>query len=447
VRADLTVADLSRIIRRIEDKHRARGHAPPSASLEEILGGATEEIDGARVFVVRRRFELGHLHGRTPLGGGCEPPLDALGLLARSDLPRLMSPNLLYLDTETTGLAGGTGTYAFLVGLGFFADAAFEVRQYFLRDLDEEPALLAALEREFKRFDGVVTYNGSGFDLPLLETRFVLGRRRFPDGMPHLDLLAPARRLWSARLGDCRLGTIEQHVLRFNRSHDLPGAVIPSVYFEYLRRKRVDELPRVFDHNRHDILSLAALLGWVLAAVARAPAPDLHPEELLGLGRLLEARDVERSVACYRMALDRGLASPSRERLLLRLAAAEKRRTRWDAACALWEDAIGATPGFDPRPWEEIAKVHEHRRRDLVSARAVVETAIARAQGEGISAGVLGAFQHRLARITRRLQGEDNAPSASSHAARAREATAPGDCPSAGAQTWPPHSPCAMSRA
>jgi uncharacterized protein YprB with RNaseH-like and TPR domain len=427
VRADFTVADLSRIIRRIEDKHRARPQPSPRASLEEMLAGATEEIDGARVFVVRRRFELGHLHGRTPLGGGRDAPSDALGFLARSGPPIPARPNLLYLDTETTGLAGGTGTYAFLVGLGFFTDAAFEVRQYFLRDLDEEPALLAALETEFKRFDGLVTYNGSGFDLPLLETRFVLGRRRFPGAMPHLDLLAPARRLWSARLGDCRLGTIEQHVLRFTRSNDLPGAVIPSVYFEYLRRKRVGELPRVFDHNRHDILSLAALLGWVLAAVARAPAPDLHPEELLGLGRIFEASDIERSVDCYRMALDLGLASPNRERLLLRLAAAEKRRTRWEAACALWEDAISATPSFDPRPWEEIAKVHEHRRRDFVAARAVVETAIARARDEGIAPGVLGAFQHRLARISRRLQADSKGPTASPHALTGREVTAPGD--------------------
>ena len=273
-----------------------------------------------------------------------------------------------------------------------------------MRDLDEEPALLAALDTEFRRFDGFVTYNGAGFDLPLLETRFVLARRRFPDEVPHLDLLAPARRLWSARLTDCRLGTIEQHVLRFSRPDDLPGALIPSVYFDYLRRKQPGELPRVFDHNRHDILSLAALTGWVGAAVARAPMPDLHPEELLGLGRLWEAGDVERSLACYRMALEHGLASPSRERLLLRLAAAEKRRTRWDEACALWEDAIGAARGFDPRPWEEIAKVHEHRRRDPAAARAVVETALARARQDGYAPErARGASQHRLDRLSRRL--------------------------------------------
>jgi hypothetical protein len=310
---------------------------------------------------------------------------------------------LLYVDAETTGLAGGTGTYAFLVGAGFFDGAAFEVRQYFMRDLDEEPALLAALDGLFRQFDGLVTFNGTGFDLPLLETRFVLARRRFPADVFHLDLLGPARRLWSARLSDCRLATLEQHVLRFARHDDLPGAFIPAVYFEWLRRKQPGPLARVFEHNRHDVLSLAALTGWVTAAVARAPEADLEPEELAGVGRIWEAADLERGIACYRMALERGLGAPGRERVILRLAAVEKRRTRWDEACALWHAAIDGADRFDPRPWEEIAKVHEHRRRDLAAARAIVEQALGRARQARAPETVLGAFGYRLERLTRRL--------------------------------------------
>src|SRR5260370_30052753 len=113
----------------------------------------------------------------------------------------------------------------------------------------------------------------------------VLGRRRVPGTVFPVDLLGPARRLWSDRLADCRLGTVEQHALRFTRDDDLPGALIPTVYFEYLRRKRPDELPRVFEHNRHDILSLAALTGWVADAVVRAPVPELEPEALAALRR------------------------------------------------------------------------------------------------------------------------------------------------------------------
>ena len=399
---DLT--ELTRIIRRIEAKSRIRPPAGAPRSLEGLLDGAVEENERGRLLVVRRRFPVDHRHGDQSLLAARDAAPRALSLLARAGADLAEGRRLLYLDTETTGLAGGTGTYAFLVGVGFFDGDHFEVRQLFMRDLDEEPALLTHLEEIFQRFDGFVTYNGSGFDLPLLETRFVLGRRRFPGTVFHVDLLGPARRLWSDRLADCRLGTVEQHALRFTRDDDLPGALIPTVYFEYLRRKRPDELPRVFEHNRHDILSLAALTGWVADAVVRAPVPEFEPEALAGLGRLLELSEPERSLACYRMALDSGLPTPFRERLLLRLAQGEKRRARWDEARALWEAAARAPRAFDPRPWEEIAKVHEHRRRDLPAARRVVEEALELARRHRASERVLAAFEHRLERLARRLE-------------------------------------------
>jgi uncharacterized protein YprB with RNaseH-like and TPR domain len=396
-------SDLRQVIRRLETRSRLRPPAHRALSLEAALGGTVEETERGRLLVVSRRFPAGHLHGAQPLGLARAIAPEPLALLGHAAAPPPESHRLLYLDTETTGLAGGTGTYAFLVGAGFFDGEEFEVRQYFMRDLDEEPALLAALEELFRRFDGFVTYNGAGFDLPLLETRFILGRRRWRGDVFHAEMLGPARRLWSARLADCRLGTVEQHVLRFTREDDVPGHLIPSVYFEYLRRKLPGELIRVFDHNRHDILSLAALAGWVADALARAPVPGWHPEELAGMGRLLETADPERGRACYRMALDRGLESPGRERLLLRLGQREKRLARWDEARALWEEAARSRHGFDPRPWEEIAKVHEHRQRDFAAARAVVEEALARARRHRASGRVLEAFEYRLERLTRRL--------------------------------------------
>ncbi len=402
--SDVSLSELGHVIRRLEAKSLLRRPAVRAASLEEALGGTVEETEHGRVLLVRRRFDLGHRHGQQTLSRAGEIAPGPLGVLARAGAPAA-GGRLLYLDTETTGLAGGTGTYAFLVGVGLFDGNGFEVRQYFMRDLDEEPALLAALDALFRDFDGFVTYNGAGFDLPLLETRFVLARRRWPGDRFHLDLLAAARRLWSARLADCRLGTLEQHVLRFTREDDLPGAMIPAVYFDYLRRKQAGELPRVFEHNRHDILSLVALTGWVAAAVARAPGPDLHPEELVGLGRLWETMDLDRGLACYRMALDRGLGSPGRERVLLQLARREKGLARWDEARALWQAATRSEHGFDPRPWEEIAKVYEHRQRDFAAARAVVEEALSRARAHLASGRVLGAFEYRLERLTRRLIG------------------------------------------
>ncbi len=399
---DLSISDLAEVIRRLQSKSRLRPPAGRTVSLEEMLGSTVEETGAGRVLLVRRRFDLEHRHGHQALRRARDIAPAPLSLLARVDPVLLGGRRLLFLDTETTGLAGGTGTYAFLVGVGFFDGDGFEVRQYFMRDLDEEPALLAAVDALLRDFDGIVTYNGTGFDLPLLETRFVLARRRWPGDRVHLDLLGAARRLWSARLADCRLGTLERHVLHFTREDDVPGALIPAVYFDYLRRKRPGELPRVFEHNRHDILSLAALTGWVATAVAGAPEADRHPEELVGLGRLWEVMDLDRGLACYRMALDRGLESPGRERVLLRLARREKGLARWDEARALWEAATRSEHGFDPRPWEEIAKLHEHRRRDFTAARAVVEEALSRARVRLAPERVLGSFEHRLERLARR---------------------------------------------
>src|SRR5207247_396901 len=240
------IPDLSRVIQRLEATRRINVASRQMSSLEDLLGGVVEETERGRVLVVRRRFEAGHLHGRQLLDAARGMADAPLALLTRTGAPPA-GPRLLYLDTETTGLAGGTGTYAFLVGVGFFDGETFEVRQYFMRDLDEEPALLDPLD-------------------PL----------------------------------------------------------IPSVYFEYLRRKAPGELPRVFEHNRHDILSLAALAGRVADAVARAPGPEFGVEELAGLGRLWEAVDPDRGEACYRMALAGGLLSPARVRVLVRRGGSEK---------------------------------------------------------------------------------------------------------------------------
>ena len=393
------LVELREIIRRIEARPRAERPARRPASLEAAVGGAIEETEQGPVLVVRRRVPLDDGDG-TPLAATAAIPEQALALLARA--PGGAARRLLYLDTETTGLAGGTGTYAFLVGVGFVDGADFEVRQYFLRDLDEEPALLAALAALLREFDGLVTYNGTGFDLPLLETRFVLGRQRGWPGEPfHVDLLPPARRLWGARLDDCRLGTVERYVLGIVRDDDIPGALIPSVYFEYLRRRAIGALPRVFAHNRQDILSLAALTGWAAALLARAPSPELDAVELAGLGRLWDAADRERAEACYRMALERGLPGPSRDRVLALLAWREKRRARWGEARRLWDTAARAQAGFDARPWEEVAKIDEHRLRDLATARAVVHEALGRARAANASARVLAALDHRLARLVR----------------------------------------------
>jgi uncharacterized protein YprB with RNaseH-like and TPR domain len=394
--------DLRRIVRRIETRQPPRAAPEPP---ENVLGGEVVDTGAGPLLVVRHRYPLAHRHGRLSLASALAAPLDLLAALARQDSPPGAVTGLLFIDTETTGLAGGTGTYAFLVGTGAFetggADGdGFVVTQYFMRDLDEEPALLAALAPALARATAIVSFNGAGFDLPLLETRFVLARRRWPATLPHLDLLRPARRVWTACMPDCRLTTLERDVLGLVREDDVYGSLIPALYFEFLRSRRAGPLVRVFAHNRDDVLSLAVLLGWFSEALGGTPT--LAAPEWAGIGRLWEPVDLDRALACYRRALEAGLTGDYAHWVRLRLAWWEKRSARWEAACALWEAA--ARHGvFDPRPWEELAKFHEHRRRDFAAARLVVSAALDVARSAGVAGRVVEAFTHRLGRIDRRL--------------------------------------------
>lgn len=390
--------ELRQIIRRIEARTTPRPAAEP---IEQVITGEVVDAGGGPLFVVRHEFPRGHRHGRQPLDDAFAIRADTLGVLARAGDEPLDPERLVYLDTETTGLAGGTGTYAFLVGVGALEGGRFVVTQYFMRDLDEEPALLAALAPRLEGASGVVSFNGTGFDLPLLETRFVLARRRWPADLGQVDLLRPARRVWTWAFPDCRLGTLEREALGLEREDDVPGAMIPALYFQYLRSRHARPLARVFVHNRDDVVALAALLAWFGSAL-RGAAAALAPLERFGLARLLEPTDPDRSLDLYRSALAGGLTGFAAMVACLRAAALEKRRERWDVACDLWRTALGIGV-FDPRPWEELAKFHEHRRRDFAGARQFVADALVLAHTAGAQARVVDAFRYRLARLDRRL--------------------------------------------
>ena len=302
------------------------------------------------------------------------PPENVTVLSGNPDLAGFDLTRAVFLDTETTGLSGGTGTAAFLVGTGHLTGDRFVVRQYFMRDYNEEPALLARLAEDLSAFSGVITYNGSQFDLPLLETRYRLDRSPSPLlGVPHLDLLQPARRLWKARFGCCRLQTLEAALLGVRRVRDVPGQEIPQIYFRYIRGRGAGSLGRVLQHNYVDVLSLAALLSRALDWVGGAEPDD--PHDAYSLGRVLErARLYERAEAEFRRALRLG---PGRLEIpvLMRLGYRIKRRGDHPAAARLWERA--AEQG-ECRAFRELALYHERRCRDFDAALEVVEKGLAR---------------------------------------------------------------------
>jgi uncharacterized protein len=352
----------------VKEKERRRGPAP--VPLEELVQGMRVENERGEFFLVETAVHLEVRHGDVPLSRVHAIHPSTVGVLtAEPELEDFDLRRAVFLDTETTGLAGGAGTAAFLIGVGWVDGDRFVVRQYFMRDYHEEAALLRGLAVELGRFDRLVTFNGKMFDVPLLDARFRLNRSRFPlSDAPHFDLLHPARRLWKARLESCRLQSLEAGLMGLRRHGDIPGEEIPQVYFDWVRQRDARMLARVFEHNRQDIVSLAALAVLACQWVEEGRAED--PRDVFSLARVLErARLYDRSEAEYRRALELG-AGALRGPALLRLAWRAKRAGEHDRAAALWAEAgeAGEVEG-----WRELAMHHEHRARDFAQALAAVE--------------------------------------------------------------------------
>lgn len=361
-------------------------------------------------FSVDRYFPLDHRHGRIELERLLEIPRESFSVLARGvDGAEIDLERALFLDTETTGLAGGSGTYPFLIGLGFVEDGAFVLRQLFMRHYREESAMLRALVELASRFELLVTYNGKSFDVPLLETRYVLTRQECPfEEKLHFDLLHPARSLWKERFESCRLVELEQWLLGFERENDVPGHLIADIYFRFVRTGDASELPYVFDHNAHDVLSLAALTVSASDMLDEENAPD-NPIDDFSLGRLFQrVENEERSILHYERAVDSGLEGAARRRSLQGLAELHKRRGEMEKARELWEE-LSREDGLESvLALHELAMHREHREKDYVSALALCESALERLDGGfelplGFRERWREAFGHRRRRLTRRL--------------------------------------------
>src|SRR5581483_2632117 len=261
----------------------------PSARVEEVLSGSVVSTAYGEHFETERLWERHRRHGCVYMSDLAELSGNLLDSLSDGEIQNCLPTQWAFLDTETTGLAGGAGTYAFLIGVGHATYDGFRLRQFFMRDFAEESSLLDSLEKYLAQFEVLITYNGKTYDQPLLETRFAMARRRHPfDRLRHLDLLYGARRLWKLRLESCRLIQLENQILGVEREGDLPGELIPYYYFEYVRTQQALRLVPIFHHNAIDILSLACLTAIVPQAF-QAPEETRfrHGADLIGLARWL----------------------------------------------------------------------------------------------------------------------------------------------------------------
>ena len=309
-------------------------------------------------------------------------------------------PPFVFFDLETTGLSGGAGTYAFLVGCGWFEAGAFVTRQFVLTRIADEPALLAAVAADFSRAGSLVSFNGKSFDAPVLETRYLFHRLEWAAGrLPHVDVLHPARRFWKRET--CSLVALEQQVLDMRRTGDVPGFEIPARYFQFLRSGDARPLADVLEHNRLDLVSLARLTARLLHLVGRGPGAAGDAQEALALGHVYVRAGLEaRARDCYAEAI-RSCRSPSaafdpiRIEALRALALAWRRARQFDAAADCWRqltDVRGCPRHILGEAAEALAIHHEHRLRDLEGATTFALQCL---ENES--------RQHRLARLGRKL--------------------------------------------
>jgi uncharacterized protein YprB with RNaseH-like and TPR domain len=379
-----------------------------------VLGGELLGEGRGACVRVRRRYESDRRHGSLPMAEcGCE----RIDLLSRLDpsLNACAAP-LLFFDLETTGLSGGAGTMAFLVGCAWFDEGALQLEQYVLTTYAAERVLLAHFAERVAACGTLVSYNGRTFDAPLLEMRWQFHRSRAPfGGKPHADMLHPARRLWRARASDpeggCSLSTLEQVLFGVVRTNEVPGFEIPSRYFRFLRSGDARPLEPVLEHNRIDLVSLAAVTARALSLVEHGSTACRDGWERLALGRMLERiGDEARAMTCFEEAAgdrDRDVCVEALARIASRL----RRARRHAEAAHAWQQVFTMTnepeeAGVRGRALardaaEALAVHHEHRARNLQAARELARAAL---RLERTRSGT-ASLEYRLRRLDRKLEG------------------------------------------
>jgi len=350
-------------------------------SIEELIEGEVVLTAHGESFQKKTFYPPEFRCGEMTLSEILHIPTYPAHLLSRDERLRGMELQKgLFLDIETTGLVGGTGTFVFMVGLGFFQENGFLIHQFFMRDYSEEKASLSLIGELLNTFQFWVTFNGKYYDLPLLETRFILSQiQTHIREMPNFDLLYPARKIWKGAYENCRLVTLESQLLGMERLEDIPSEWIPSLYFDYLQTGDARRIQKVFYHNQMDILSMVALIGRIHLVYhdPRAAKPRKGIEHF-ALGRLFwEHGYWERAISSFEIALKRCNDDLAWE-VMRWLSMAFKKTGQVERACSLWEEMATWPYPKDNFPLVELAKYYEHRLKHYEKAAIYVDQALKR---------------------------------------------------------------------
>ena len=405
-------ADKKSIAEKLQSLGVRKGNTLPapsrldSHSIDSVVAGSYLPTPRGEVFIAEQGYPGGHIYGSSPLLSAS--PLSLISQWANDErISSLPLSRFAFLDTETSGLSGGTGTYAFLVGVARFVDGEYVLRQFFMRDPAEEPALLEGLADFLAPCEALVTFNGRAFDAPLLSTRYRLHQIPIPyKGYSHLDLLPLARRLWRDRLESRALKFLEEHVLGFTRSsEEVPGFEVPWLYFDYLRTGDARPLGGVFYHNAMDVVAMAALLAH-MNDMLEGPFDGTvqHGLDFVALGKLFEDLGRwEEAARLFEHGLESGLEESDFGVAVKRLSILQKRRGDLEEAVRLWKESAKRGHLY---AYIELAKYYEHSQRDLKSAMKWTKSAFKHVEKTDFPAYVRDHWkeeiEHRMERLKRK---------------------------------------------
>jgi uncharacterized protein YprB with RNaseH-like and TPR domain len=356
-------------------------------------------------------YPLETSYGKITLSSGLQIKGDVLTWLSRdSAFENLDLSNALFIDLETTGLSGGTGVIPFLIGLGYYRDDRFHVKQFFLGELAEEERMIQEFGQFLSQmnFQSIITFNGKGFDMPLLETRFILHRQPFSlSELPHLDFLYSARSLWRHKHQSCRLYHLAREVVQADRAEDIPAAEVPGRFFQYLQTGNFEVIEPVLYHNQEDILSL---LGVVIvgSVIFSEPGEEEFADamDLYGAGKVMEnVGEVEKSVDFFKRALEGKLSEEISLQARRKLSTYFKKDEDWERAVSLWKEMTASNRASLNQlySFRELAMYFEHKMKKYEEALKVAEEGLV--LSIGFSPFYEKDFAHRLERLKRKIKG------------------------------------------
>jgi len=370
-----------------------------SIQIDRLIDGDWVECDSARVFIRE------HESNAEKVTGDNLQTMQSVCELSKTPL----AENLLFLDTETTGLAGGTGTFAFMVGIGRLSSGKFITTQYFMPGFGDESLMLEEIAGRIEHDDVLVTFNGKTFDIPLLETRYLINRLKNPFQMEHIDLLHYARVIWRDTLDSCSLQSLERNILELHRFNDTPGYMIPQLYFDYIRRGTPDAMPGIFEHNVIDIESMHRILIRIADILDNPNSRHFDsPLEQLRVARYHRNKGRMQSALEFLCNATDTQDNRLRDRAHHEIAFIHKQKGDYQSAFECFSK-VTSCPDLTVSASVEMAKHLEHRVKDYQGALELTMKAIQtykteRAFGTHTGRDIISALYHRQNRLLSRLR-------------------------------------------